>query len=339
MASPTASAKRRKAAALALLRTFAHQGRHVLNLDGPWIEDAGRHRTLAQLAAMVWMARPLFVPSGVLAYGLGAAMGYWRLGSLEWGRAVAGLVVTEVAHLVAHYANEYADVDTDTLALRTWFSGGSGVLPAGLVPAAWARRTAIVLALLALVLTAAFIAAGLLPLPTAWIVALGLAGGWFYSMPPLQLERRGLGEIDTALVGGILMPLMGYTVQVGHPTLPAALALLPIATLALMSLLGIHWTDRTADAAVGKRSLAVIAGGRARLLHRALLVASYLLVLALTGWIFPLPVAAALLLTLPLSLWATVTFARRHSPLPNALAMAAAMAAAAAGWIAAASGL
>jgi 1,4-dihydroxy-2-naphthoate octaprenyltransferase len=321
------------------LDALAQQGRHVFKPDGPRPKRTRRGTWMVEMAAMAWMARPLFVPSGILAYGLGTAMGYWCLGSLDWGRGLAGLVVTELAHLVAHYANEYADVDTDALARRTWFSGGSGVLPAGLVPAAWARRTAMVLAVLALVLTAALIVAGVLPPPTAWIVGLGLAGGWFYSMPPLRLERRGLGELDTALVGGILMPLMGYTVQVGRPTLAAAVALLPIFALALMSLLGIHWADRDADAAVGKRSLAVIAGERARLLHRGLLVASYLLVLVLTGWILPIPVTVALLLTLPVSLWAAVSFARRPWPLPNALAMATAMAAAAAGWVAAAAGL
>jgi 1,4-dihydroxy-2-naphthoate octaprenyltransferase len=263
-------------------------------------------------------------------------MGYWRLGSVAWGRAVAGLVVAEAVHLVAHYANEYADVDTDTLARRTWLSGGSGVLAAGLVPTAWALRIAVGLALLAMILSGALIGAGVLPLPTAWIVGLGLASGWFYSMPPAQLERRGLGELDTALVAGILMPLMGYTVQVGRPTFAAAAALLPIFSMVVMNLLGIHWADREADAAVGKRTLAVIIGERTRLLHHGLLVASYLLVLALSGWILPLPVAVAVLLTLPLSLGAAAAFGRRFSPLAGTLGMAAAMGAAAAGWIVAA---
>jgi hypothetical protein len=41
-------------------------------------------------------------------------------------------------------------------------------------------------------------------------------------------------------------------------------------------------------------------------------------------------------LTLPVSLWAALTFGRQPSPVPSALAMALAIAAASAGWIVAA---
>jgi 1,4-dihydroxy-2-naphthoate octaprenyltransferase len=285
------------------------------------------------------MGRPLFVPGGVLAYALGVAMGYWRLGAWHPGRAIAGLALAETVQLVAHYANEYADVDADAIAQRNWLSGGSGVLPAGLVPAAWALRTAIVLAILAVALTAALIAAGLLPPPAAWIAGLGLAGSWFYSMPPLQLQWRGLGELGTALVAGLLMPLLGYTIQVGHATPEAVAALLPIGALVLVNLLAVHWADRRGDAAAGKRTVAVMAGAHTRLWHHGALAVTYLLILALTGQILPLPVTAGLFLALPVSLWAGATFRRQFSPLPATLAMAAAMAAAAAGWLAAAWGL
>jgi 1,4-dihydroxy-2-naphthoate octaprenyltransferase len=289
-----------------------------------------------RVAAMVAMGRPLLLPGGILAYALGAAMGYWRVGSFDWGRALAGLAVTEVANLVAHYADEYADVDTDTLARQTWFSGGSGVLPAGRVPAAWALRAAIGLAVLALALTGLLIAAGVLPWPVAWIVGLGLAGGWLYSMPPVQLERRGLGEPTNALIGGMLMPLMGYTVQVGRPDLGAVLALLPVTILVLVHLLGIHWADREADAAVGKHSLAVVAGPRVRVVHHGLLLAAYGLAAALTGPVLPVAVTLALVVALPASLWAAVTFVQHPSSVPSELAMAASLVAAAAGWIVAA---
>jgi 1,4-dihydroxy-2-naphthoate octaprenyltransferase len=289
-----------------------------------------------RVAAMVAMGRPMLLPGGILAYALGAAMGYGRTGSFDWGRALAGLAATEVANLVAHYADEYADVDTDTLARQTWFSGGSGVLPAGRVPAAWALRAAIGLAVLALALTGLLVAAGVLPRPAAWILGLGLAGGWLYSMPPVQLERRGLGEPVNAAIGGLLMPLMGYTVQVGRPDLDAGLALLPVALLVLVHLLGIHWADREADAAVGKRSLAVVAGRRVRAVHHGLLVGAYVLVAVLTGPVLPVAVSVALGVALPANLWAAVTFVPRPSSVPSALAMAASLVAAAMGWIVAA---
>jgi 1,4-dihydroxy-2-naphthoate octaprenyltransferase len=294
-------------------------------------------RPWPRLAAVVRLGRPAILPGGILAYALGAAMGYGQQGTFNWTAALAGLAVTEVANLVAHYADEYADVDTDTLTRRTWFSGGSGVLPAGLVPPAWALRLAVGLAGLSVALTMALIAAGVLPAAVAWIVGSGLLLGWFYSMPPLQLERRGLGEPDNAFLGGILMPLMGYTAQTGRPTGAAVLALLPMFLIVLANLLGVHWADREADAAVGKRSLVVVAGRYVRPLHHLLMAAAYVLALVLTGPVLPLVVTLALLATLPVSLWVTISFACSRSTLPSALAMSLVLVATAVGWVIAAS--
>lgn len=47
------------------------------------------------------------------------------------------------------------------------------------------------------------------------VAAIGLIGGWFYPMPSLQLERTSLGEIDNAILGGFLMPLIAYVPQIG----------------------------------------------------------------------------------------------------------------------------
>ncbi len=312
------------------------RGCRVLQVAREHVRKAADPGLWGRMVALLRMGRPTILPGGILAYALGAAMGYWRSGSFDWGAAAAGFAVTEVTNLVAHYADEYADVDTDTLTRRTWFSGGSGVLPAGLVPPAWALGAAIVLAILSVAVTAFLIAAGVLSPHTGWIVGLGLAGGWFYSMPPLQLERRGLGELDNAPIGGILMPLMGYVTQTSWPTRAAVLALLPIFLLVLANLLGVHWADRLADRAVGKRSLVIVAGEQVRLLHHVLVVGAYLLVLSFTGWILPLPVTAAMLVTLPVSLWATATFARGRSTVPSAVAMSVVIAAAAAGWVLAA---
>jgi len=286
-----------------------------------------------QFLAVIKMGRPLILPGGILAYVLGSTMGAYQQGGIDWGRAGLGFLITEVANLVAHYADEYADVDTDSLTRRTWFSGWSGVLPAGETSPVWALRIAVALAALAAGLTAYAVACRLLSWHVAWIVGLGLLAGWFYSMPPLALERRGWGELVNGLLGGILMPLMGYTAQTGQPSPPAVLALLPIFSMVMASLLAVHWADRKADRAVGKRSLVVILGERTRALHPALVALCYLSTLALSGPILPRPVCVAILATLPLALWGAATFTRPISTVSNGLAMAAVLLAASLGWI------
>jgi 1,4-dihydroxy-2-naphthoate polyprenyltransferase len=286
--------------------------------------------------ALLKMARLNILPGGILAYCLGAAMGYRQSGFWNWGLFGLGLLITELTNLVAHYADEYADVDTDSLTRRTVFSGGSGVLPSGALTPAWALGAAIIFAILSTSLTAWAVFRGPLGLQTGWIVGIGLVGGWFYSMPPLALERRGLGELVNALLGGLFMPLMGYTVQTGAIDLHACLALLPFFFIVMAGLLGAHWPDRAADTAVGRRSLTSILGRNAPLVHKLFLALAYGLTLLLAGWILPHPVAAALFLTLPAGLWAALTFGKQESPVPSSLAMAIFITAGVAGWVLAA---
>lgn len=81
------------------------------------------------LLAMIRLGRPFVLVAGIIAYALGLSMAYHDIGMIEWPLAWLGLVILISATLMAHYANEYADVDTDSITRRTFFSGGSGVLP------------------------------------------------------------------------------------------------------------------------------------------------------------------------------------------------------------------
>lgn len=283
--------------------------------------------------ALLKMARLNILPGGILAYSLGASMGNWQRGSMDWGLFGLGLLVTVVTNLVAHFADEYADIDTDSLTRRTIFSGGSGVLPSGIVPPVWALGAALVSALLSTGLTSWSVWYGRIPALSGWIVGIGLVAGWFYSMPPLALERRGLGELTNALLGGIFMPLMGYTVQTGEIGLPVCLALLPFFFIVMAGLLGAHWPDREADTAVGRRSFTAILGPRAPLAHKIFIALAYILVLLVPRWVIPLPVVISIFLTLPASMWAWSAFGRQESPVPSSLAMALFIAAGTLGWI------
>jgi 1,4-dihydroxy-2-naphthoate polyprenyltransferase len=287
---------------------------------------------LNKIRALIQLSRLTILPGGILAYSLGAAMGNFHTGAFDWSRAGLGLLVTIIANLSAHYADEYADQDIDRLTRKTTFSGGSGVLPSGTLSPKTAMFMAVFTAAASLLLTLYLVFSGFLPAVSAVILAAGLVLGWFYSMPPVAFERRGSGELVNAFIGGILMPLMGYTIQTGTLTPSALLALLPVFLMVFASLLGIHWADRKADQAAGKRSLVVLIGRRTRTLHHALTFLAYGLVLAYTGWLHPQMVTLFYLAALPFAAWAGVTITRTESPIPASLAMGAFLLAGAAGW-------
>ncbi|HJW84932.1 MAG TPA: prenyltransferase, partial [Anaerolineae bacterium] len=88
---------------------------------------------LTSLWSFIQLTRPLFLLGGALMYGLGAAIAYSAGASIDWGRYALGQVIVTSIQAMTQYANEYYDLEVDRAAgsNRTWFSGGSGVLPAG----------------------------------------------------------------------------------------------------------------------------------------------------------------------------------------------------------------
>jgi 1,4-dihydroxy-2-naphthoate polyprenyltransferase len=286
-----------------------------------------------QLVAMLKMGRFTILPGGMLAYALGTAMGANHAGGFHWAPALLGFLVTELANLAAHYADEYADIDTDSLARRTLFSGGSGVLPSGVVPPSWALAAASALAVLSVGSAFFFTLLGVMPASGLWILAGGLLLGWFYSMKPLSLERRALGEPVNAILGGFLMPLMGYSMQTGAPSWPALAALVPVFLMVFAGLLGVHWADREADRVVGKRSLVIVLGEKTRLFHHILTGLAYTSIFVLFQSFLPSPVVIAFLATLPFGLWAASAITRQESPHPGSVTMAVVFLAVTAGWI------
>jgi 1,4-dihydroxy-2-naphthoate octaprenyltransferase len=276
------------------------------------------------------MGRPFVLIGGIIAYFLGLSIAYHDLGNIQLVPALTGLLILVMATLMAHYANEYADVDTDTLTQRTRYSGGSGVLPSGIVPARWALYSAVVLAVLTLMVTVLSYGRGILSSSGLLLVLVGVGGGWFYSMPPLQLERTRWGEMDNALLGGYLMPLIAYLPQVGVANFDLFLILTPIFLAVLINLLGVHWLDREADARVGKNTLVVRLGEKVPTLHLILTLILYLVTLALLPLV-PWLVVVAVFLTIPLAVWANLQF--KQHPEYSCFLMSAVMILAGVGWI------
>ncbi len=287
-----------------------------------------------RILALLKMGRFLVLLAGVAAYALGLAMAYYDLGRVNWMQAGMGFLIMSFGTLMAHYANEYADVDTDLISRRTYFSGGSGVLPAGILPPIWALWAALVCGGLSLGLAVWWVSVGALGHQVLGVTVLALLGGWFYSMPPLALERTTLGELDNAILGGFFMPLIAYAAEVGSVSQVAILRCVPLFLVVFANLLGVHWADREADGAVGKRTLVVALGERTRLLFAAALLAAYALaLLLLAGRIYPLAVTLAAIVTLPLGAYAARRFWKHPGPFLGSLIMMIWFVALAIGWV------
>lgn len=286
-----------------------------------------------RLWALWAAARPSQLALIVLVYALGVGMTVALTArGVPWRTVAVGAAAVVPVAVSVHYANEHADTETDRLTERTPFSGGSGAVErTGVDPALLARASAVALAV-GLVVGVAGWATGLLSTAAIWLLGAIAGAGLAYSLPPVALVRRGVGELTNALLGGTLLPVYGVAVA-GRVTLAAILAVFPFTVLIGCNLLATHWPDREADAAVGKRTLAV--RWSPRRLRGAYWTLAAIAVLSTAGlWprVLPAMVVAAQVLALPLLLWGGLVLTRQRSPFPAVAAMVVHAGASAAAW-------
>lgn len=221
---------------------------------------------MASLGTLLRLGRPHFLLGGIAFVALGAALANKAGAALDpLTLALTQLTVTATQWSV-HYANEAHDVAADQANQnRTWLAGGTGLLVAGDVSPATSLRLARIL------LAVAVVGAALLALDVPQTLALTaplLVLSWGYSAPPLRLAGRGVGELATGVIVGLLVPA---TVLVGAGVLPsreldaatlAWLALVPLALQVAAFVIVLGVPDAAGDAATGKRTVAVRWPGR-----------------------------------------------------------------------------
>jgi 1,4-dihydroxy-2-naphthoate octaprenyltransferase len=261
---------------------------------------------MKRVVAFVRLGRPQFLVGGFVLYGLGAALA----GVRRWDVYAWGQLVGTATQLMVHYANDYFDLEADRANLTpTRWSGGSRVLPEGGLSPVVALRAA---QLLLLVTTCAGVAvAWRAGGPALWLALAMIGLAWGYSAPPLRFCARGLGELTTAIVVTLLVPVYGYALQAGRVGAPVLLAAALPCALQFAMLLAIEFPDAAGDAATGKRTLVVRMGALpAARLFAVLTLAAFA---ALPLWPrigLPARVAAAPLVLAPLAIWQAWRVAR-----------------------------
>lgn len=183
-----------------------------------------------------------------------------RAGILEPVTALITLVAASAVHLGLNVANDVFDTlqgADDANTTPTKFSGGSRVLQNALVSIREMSMLAAACYGLAIALGVVLLIQRGSPELVA-IAVLGLFISLAYTMPPLKLVYRGLGEISTAIGFGPVMLLGTYVVQSrGVISAEAALLSIPVALFVAMILYVNEIPDRAGDSKVGKRTLPV----------------------------------------------------------------------------------
>lgn len=258
------------------------------------------------LVAFLRLGRLQFLAGGFVLYGLGAALA----GVRRWDVYGLGQLVVTATQLMVHYANDYFDLEADKANLTpTRWSGGSRVLPDGVLSPVVALRAAQVLLFVAV--CAAIGVARRAGGPALWLAVAMIALAWGYSAPPARFCARGLGELTTAIVVTLLVPVYGYALQAGTVRAPVLLAAALPSALQFAMLLAIEFPDAAGDAATGKRTLVVRLGAPAA--ARLFAVVTLAAFGALPLWAaagLPARVAIAPLALAPIAIWQAWRVAR-----------------------------
>ncbi|MBX3249134.1 MAG: prenyltransferase [Myxococcales bacterium] len=163
------------------------------------------------LRSWVRAARPLAQANIAPPVLFGQALAWGLTGRFSWGAFALVLLWGVLDQVFIVFANDVADAPHDRADARTPFSGGSGVIPEGLLSrGTLARAALVVFAVLGAV------SVGLAITASAWALAAWLAAGglvWAYSFPPLRMSYRGGGELLQGLGVGAVLPLLGFVAQ------------------------------------------------------------------------------------------------------------------------------
>ncbi len=257
-----------------------------------------------QLIAFIRLGRPLFLVGGVILHALGVAIALSSGAHFNLAALIVGQIAISAPQWMTHYANDYFDLAADRAnPTPTHWSGGSRVLPNGLLAPEVAHVTAIFFGCIAVsaALVLAFVVhTGVLTLP---LLLLAICLAWFYSAPPIRLHSRGLGELTTALLVPTLTPLTGYYLQAGRLDWLPLLTVFPLACLQFCMLLAIEFPDAAGDSMVGKWTLVVRLGEvKAIKLYQSVLLSAYCSLPLLLIFSVPLLPVLAIALMSPLAL-------------------------------------
>lgn len=259
---------------------------------------------LMQIRAPFLLVTPVSVLVGVSV----AVYQSYPINALYLTLALVGALLS---HIAVNVLNEYFDYKSgvDFKTMKTPFSGGSGVLPAGMLNPRSVYILGIVCVAVIVAIGGYFIyAQGPLIIP---IGVVGILTVYFYTThitksPVLCAIAPGLGF-------GPLMVMGTYFVLTGTYSLAAGLASLVPGFLVSNLLLLNQFPDVEADASVARRHLPIAIGRRSSSLIYSMLVLAAYLALIISVEVGKLPDLALLgLLTLPLGLLVIMGVRRYH---------------------------
>ena len=221
------------------------------------------------LSSWVRIVRIKFLLASIISVFLGLAINWWQNTTINLEFAVLTFGGVMALHASVDLLNDYWDYkrEIDTETKRTKFSGGTGVLPEGLLDPSKVYRAGVILLICGALIGTYFVFEK--GITIAIILGFAIISIYFYST---RIVDSGLGEVFVAIKGAMIV-LGTYFVQASQITIEPVLAGIISGVLSSTVLFVNSFPDYDADKSHGRRTLVILLG-RARA--------------AASIWIFPM---------------------------------------------------
>jgi 1,4-dihydroxy-2-naphthoate octaprenyltransferase len=206
----------------------------------------------------VWLrvVRVRFLLASVIAVSTGLAINWNLSQSIDWVSAALTFAGVIALHASVDLLNDYWDFKRgiDSITKRTKMSGGTGVLPEGLLEPSTVYRAGIAFLILGASIGAYFVLVdGVI---IAAILGFAILSIYFYST---KIVDSGLAEFFVA-VKGTMIVLGTFFIQSGQLTIEALLAGVVVGVLSSLVLFIASFPDYEADKSRGRKTLVIAAG-------------------------------------------------------------------------------
>lgn len=208
------------------------------------------------ISVWVRVIRVRFLLASIIAVSVGLAITWWHTGNISIFDAILTMCGVLALHASVDLLNDYWDFKRgiDTTTHRTKMSGGSGVLPEGLLKPAQVYAAGIAFLIIGTAIGIYFIATD--GIVIGIILAFAVISIYFYST---KIVDWGLAEVFVAIKGSMIV--MGtYFVQTSQITEQSVLAGIVIGVLSSLVLFITSFPDHDADKAKGRKTLVINLG-------------------------------------------------------------------------------
>ncbi len=247
----------------------------------------------------VWLRviRVRFLLASVIAVSLGLALNWWQNFSIDPLDAILIFAGVMSLHASVDLLNDFWDFKRgiDTKTKRTKMSGGTGVLPEGLLKPSSVYRAGVAFLIIGSVIGSYFVITdGII---IGIILGFAILSIYFYST---KIVDSGLGEFFVAVKGSMIV-IGTYYIQSGQITIESILGGIVVGVLSSLVLFITSFPDHDADKSKGRKSLVIAVGKEkaAKLFWIFPLVSYFTIIIGVSANLFPL-ISLITFLTIPL---------------------------------------